>query len=325
MNHFTQDDRENGPKVTAIGGGTGLSTLLSGLKHETTNLAAIVNVTDDGGSSGSLRTSLAIPPMGDARSCLSALSASESIIRELFQYRFKKHSDLNGHSLGNLILAALYEITGDFQKSLDEAATLLNAHGKVIPVSNRNNLVLMGKTIFGTILTGESAFTSNSEPIAEVWLDPEMAEANESAVRSIKESDLIIIGPGSLYTSIIPNFLVSGISEAIVASPAPKIFICNVATQPNETTGYDANQHLNTFLKHSKISVDHFLVNNNVKRLPDASGQVAIEPPLVRNDIVWPASVIEADIVDKSLPTRHDPEKLSKAIMSIQRHKTKRA
>ena len=304
-----------GPHIVAIGGGTGVSTILRGLKRVTGNLTAIVTITDDGGSSGRLRNDLDMPAPGDARNCLVALSQSEPLMEEIFDYRFNSGSDLNGHSLGNLLLAALYDRRGGLQQGLDAAAKLLGVTGRVVPVSNDKNLVLMGDTVSGDILRGESAVGRAQTPIRHMWIEPKEALANEAALRAILQADLIVIGPGSLYTSIIPNFLLREVRDAMAASQAPKVFVCNVATQRYETDGYGVEEHINEFQTHTGVAVDNILVNNNLWDLPKNWYQVAVAPVSFIDG--FDGSVTLADVLDEESPTRHDPRKLAKALLAI--------
>lgn len=307
--------QQHGTRIVAIGGGTGLSTLLRGLKLETGNLTAIVTIADDGGSSGRLRDEFHMPPPGDARNCLVALSEAEPLVESLFDHRFNGGSSLNGHSLGNLLLAALYQMHGGFQESLEVAAQLLGLSGRVVPVSNDGGLVLVGETISGEVLRGESAIGSAPERLSRVWLESEGAVANPVALEAIRLADMIVIGPGSLYTSIIPNFLLEGVSQAVNASTVPKVFVCNVATQPHETTGYGVGEHLQAFQAHSGVYLTHVLVNSNVPSLPEEIGQTAVFPEA--KVVGFEGAVTLADVVSEDFPTRHDPQKLAKAIMNI--------
>lgn len=310
-----------GPHIVAIGGGTGVSTLLRGLKRETSNLTAIVTMADDGGSSGRLRDDFGMLPPGDARNCLIALSESGPLMEELFDYRFDSGSDLNGHSLGNLLLAALYDSRGGMHEGLEAAAQLLAVSGKVVPVSNDKSLFLMGETVSGHILRGESEVGHAPDPLRRVWIEPEVAVAGEAALEAILQADLIVIGPGSLYTSIIPNFLLGGVAEALEASSAPKVFVCNVATQPHETDGYSVAEHLRVFQAHSGVSLTHLVVNNNVQVLPEEWHQVAVPP--VSQIHGFGGAIVLADVVDTSFPTRHDPYKLTTTVMSIGHRQSK--
>jgi len=306
-----------GPRIVAIGGGTGLSTTLRGLKQVTHDLTAIVTVADDGGSSGRLRAELGIPPPGDARNCVVALSEAEPLMEDLFSYRFRSSSSLDGHSVGNLLLAALSDLRGGFQEALEAAGEILVLSGRVVPVSDEVNLVLKGETVTGRRLEGESAVGRAVERLRRVAIFPEDATINEAAVEAIAFADLIVIGPGSLYTSVIPNLLVRGMREALDASPAVKVFVCNVATQPHETDGYGVVHHWQAFREHSGVAVTHLLVNSNVVPLPVDWGQAAIAAP----DVVdgFPGRVVAADVVDEARRTRHDPTKLANALMEVLR------
>lgn len=300
-------------KIVAIGGGTGLATLLRGLKHHTQDITAIVTIADDGGSSGRLRTDLSMPPPGDARSCLVALSRSEPLMADLFNHRFSGTSSLNGHSVGNLLLGALYEITGGFREALAAAAELLDVVGQVVPVSDHNGLVLMGETLQGDIVRGESA-VGHTAGLRRVWLEPNVW-ASETALEAIQQADLIVIAPGSLYTSIIPNFLVEGIGFAIQQARAPKVFVCNVATQQHETDHYGVEDHLRAFWLHSGIWVSHVVINDNRIALPEGCGQEPVEPLVGIKG--YGAHLVYCDVVDTQFPTRHDPGKLTRAIMEL--------
>ena len=308
---------KQGLRVVAIGGGTGLSTVLRGLKRETSNLTAIVNISDDGGSSGRLRSDFNIPPPGDARSCLLALSEDESLLESLFNYRFEGNSSLDGHSLGNLLLAALYDMHGGFSESLEAAAQLLALSGRVVPVATDSDIVLMGKTTSGQILRGESAVGHAPDQLMRVWIEPEEAAANVVALEAIQDASLIVIGPGSLYTSVIPNFLLRGISEAVERSSAPKVFICNVATQPHETDGYGVREHVEAFQAHSGVTVTHVVVNSDVAPLPKEWGQTPVAPESQLDGVNY--KVIQADVIDENLRTRHDPNKLASVLTAVLR------
>ncbi len=308
---------EQGPRIVAIGGGTGVSTLLRGLKHRTGNLTAIVTVADDGGSSGRLREELHMPPPGDARSCLVALSEAGPLMDELLDHRFNDDSVLGGHNVGNLLLAALHGKHGGFQEALEAAATLLRASGRVLPVSNRADLVLMAETSSGAVLRGESAVGLAPEPIRRIWLEPDGASANEAALDAIRQADLIVIGPGSLYTSILPNFLLHEIGEAVAASDAPTVLVCNVSTQLHETDGFDAADHMAAFREHSGMSVSHFLVNSKVAETSREPLQAPVPPVAVVDG--FHGVLVSADVVDDDVPVRHDPHKLAGALMDILR------
>jgi uncharacterized cofD-like protein len=250
------------PRIVIIGGGTGLPVLLRGLKEYPVHLSAIVTVADDGGSSGRLRDELHIPPPGDIRNVLAALSDVEPLVVELFQHRFKNGSGLSGHALGNLLLAALTDITGDFMHAIREMSKVMNVKGNVLPAANRS-IVLHAEMEDGTIVSGESKIPYSGKRIKRVFLTPEEIEPLSETIREIRRADLIVIGPGSLYTSILPNLLVPKIGEEIVKAKAKKIYICNVMTQAGETLDYTASDHVQALYTHIGTSfIDTILVNN---------------------------------------------------------------
>ena len=211
----------------------------------------------------------------------------------------------------------LYEKQGGFQEGLEAAAEILAVSGRVVPVSNNIGLVLMGETVSGRVLKGESAVGHAPDPLRRIWLEPASAVANEAALEAIRQAELIVIGPGSLYTSIIPNFLLPEIGEAVAASQAPTVFVCNVATQPYETDGFGAAEHLMAFQAHSGVSVSHVVVNSKTRDLPQEWGQAAV--PHVSHIAGFKGAVIAADVVNDGFPTRHDPYKLADVLMSIER------
>ena len=256
-----------GAKVVAIGGGTGLSMLLRGIKKYTSNITAIVTVGDDGGSSGRLREEMGILPPGDIRNCIAALGDDEDLITELFQYRFKTGEGLEGHSFGNLFLTALCSITGNMVKAIKESATVLNIRGVVLPAT-LDDMKLGAEFEDGRVVHGESSIPEAHGQIKRLFTEPENCQALPEAIAAIGDADLIILGPGSLYTSVIPNLLVNGIVEALMKAKAKKIYVCNIMTQPGETTDYTVASHINALFKHAKGNkiVDAVLVNN---RLPD--------------------------------------------------------
>ena len=256
-----------GAKIVAVGGGTGLSMLLRGIKKYTNNITAIVTVGDDGGSSGRLREEMGILPPGDIRNCIAALGDDEGLITELFQYRFKMGEGLEGHSFGNLFLTALCSITGDMVRAVKESSKVLNIRGVVLPAT-LDDMKLAAEFEDGRIIHGESNIPEAGGKIKTLFTEPSNCKALPEAIAAIKDADLIILGPGSLYTSVIPNLLVSGISEAIVQAKAKKIYVCNIMTQPGETTDYSVASHVNALIKHAgnKKIVDAVLVNNS---LPD--------------------------------------------------------
>lgn len=254
-----------GAKIVAIGGGTGLSMLLRGIKKYTNNITAIVTVGDDGGSSGRLREELGILPPGDIRNCIAALGDDEDLITELFQYRFKNGEGLEGHSFGNLFLTALCSITGDMVSAVKESSNVLNIRGVVLPAT-LDDMKLSAKFEDGRIIHGESNIPEAHGKIEQLFTEPAKCMALPEALDAIKDADLIILGPGSLYTSVIPNLLVSGISEAIEKSHAKKIYVCNIMTQPGETDNYSVASHVNALIKHAKNRniLDAVLVNDSL-------------------------------------------------------------
>ena len=253
-----------GPKIVAVGGGTGLSVLLSGLKEYTSNITAIVTVADDGGSSGRLRQQFDILPPGDIRNCLVALADAPTLMRDLFQFRFDKSSELAGHSFGNLFITVMTRLTGDFERAIRETSKVLALRGQVIP-STLNNVVLVAQHKNGLVTEGEDKIPKAKVPIERVSLKPAQIEATPDAIKAIEEAEIIVLGPGSLYTSIIPNLLIQGITDAIAASRAMKIYVCNVMTQPGETDGYTLSHHVKVLRQHSHQRIfDSCVVNNGV-------------------------------------------------------------
>ncbi|MGM0860878.1 YvcK family protein [Bacillus atrophaeus] len=255
------------PKIAIFGGGTGLSVLLRGLKHKPVDITAIVTVADDGGSSGRLRNELQIPPPGDIRNVLAALSDVEPLVENLFQHRFNKGSDLTGHSLGNLILAAMTNITGDFFHAVTEMSKVLNVRGRVLPAAN-TSVILHAEMEDGQVVSGESTIPSYGQRIKRVFLTPEKIDPLPETLEVIRGADLIIIGPGSLYTSILPNLLVPKIGEEVLKASAKKVYICNVMTQPGETLNYSAADHVKALNDHmDRPFIDTILINN--EDIPD--------------------------------------------------------
>ncbi|MEE8385716.1 MAG: gluconeogenesis factor YvcK family protein [Dehalococcoidia bacterium] len=306
-----------GPKIVAIGGGTGLATLLRGLKSYTTNLTAVVTVADDGGSSGRLRRELGTLPPGDVRNCIAALADAEPLMTSLFQYRFSNGSGLAGHSFGNLFIVAMSGVVGNFEDAIRQTSRVLAVRGQIIP-STLANVTLCAKTEDAQTITGESSISETKAKgrIKEVYLQPEDSPAHPEAVRAILDADMIILGPGSLYTSILPNLLVQGIRRAFAASPAIKAYICNVATQPGETDGFSLAQHVDAIEEHVGGHLLRWVVaNNNLKgTLPNAdlSQPVAVDA-LMENGI----RLVKADVVSESNRYHHDSRKLAETMMRI--------
>ena len=311
--------RERGPRVVAIGGGHGLSVLLRGLKWHTSNITAIVTVADDGGSSGRLRRELGVLPPGDFRNCIAALADDEALTTQLFQYRFGNGKELNGHSFGNLFITAMAEVTGSFERAILESGRVLAIQGRVLP-STLYDVTLMGdlqaEPVGVSRVTGESRITQARGVIERVYLEPDDAPAYPEAVRALLEADLIVAGPGSLYTSVIPNLLVPDVAQAIVASRARKVYVCNVATQSGETDGYSAGDHAAVLEAHVGPGLFQVvLVNDNLD--VDFDAPPGIE--LVRVDFPPGAGyrVVTVDLVDHARPWRHDSAKLARALLDL--------
>jgi len=316
--------RKRGPQIVVIGGGTGQSVLLRGLKDYSHHITAVVTVADDGGSSGRLRESLGILPPGDIRNCLAALSHDEALLTQLFQYRFSDELDgLQGHSFGNLFISALSDITGSFEEAVAESGRVLSAFGQVLPATLRNvRLVADVDLPFrdGAVrVEGESRIPEMDGEIRHVWLEPENPPAYPQVVQSILNAELIVVGPGSLYTSILPNLLVSDITEALRASQALRMFVCNVATQPGETDGYTCGDHLKAIETHAGQGLFDLVVCNSqhTNKLPVSLQWVKVESGLENNYAIY-----QADLVDKEFPWRHDAGKLSQAIIDLYTERT---
>jgi len=312
-------------KIVVIGGGTGVFTVLNGLKDYPFELSAIVTMADDGGSSGILREEFGILPPGDIRRALVALSSSSPFLAKLFQYRFKNGTGLKGHSFGNLFLTALEGITGDFNKAIQEAGKILGIKGKVIPVS-LNNTRLFARLENDFLVMGESNIDEPKHDgnlaIKEIFLNPQV-KANREALESIKKADLILIGPGDLYTSIIPNFLVQGIKEAVKKSRAKKVYVCNIMTKYGETNHFTAEKFLTVLEKYlGKGVIDYFVVNKEKPQKSFLEKYKKEKAELVKYDKKYLASlkkpkVIFASLVRNTSLLRHDPKKLAKVINKL--------
>lgn len=313
-----------GPNVTVVGGGHGLSVLLRGIKAATSNVTAVVTVADDGGSSGRLREEFGIIPPGDLRNCLVALADTEPLMEKLFQYRFKGESELAGHSFGNLFIAAMNEVTGDMEQALRESSKVLAVKGQVLPAS-KDHVRLDAIMEDGTVVEGESQIPEVHKKIHRVRLFPEQVQPVQSALDALTNADAIILGPGSLYTSIMPNLLVDGVAEAIRKSKAIKIYICNVMSQPGETDGYTASMHAKAIIDHGgKGIIDYMLVNDSPisPAMQDYYAAKGAYPVEVDEDAINALGVgfVKADIINEKELIRHDPDKLSKAVMNMVYH-----
>ncbi|GIP17828.1 gluconeogenesis factor [Paenibacillus montaniterrae] len=309
------------PKIVVIGGGTGLSVMLRGLKEKPLDITAIVTVADDGGSSGILRNELQIPPPGDIRNVLSAMADAEPLLAEVLQYRFKSGSGLAGHTLGNLMLAAITDISGDFVTGIKELSHVLAVRGKVLPAANRA-IVLKAEMRDGTIITGESMIPKANGAIKRVFLEPQDVEALPEAVEAIEQADAILIGPGSLYTSIMPNLIVPKLAQAIVESTAVKLFVCNVMTQPGETDNYSVSDHLDAIYDHIGHHLFDYVIVNNGEIPPHVESKYAeIGAKAVQLDIDEVTKrgyqVIADQLVLFRTFLRHDAERLSHHIYKL--------
>jgi uncharacterized cofD-like protein len=322
-----------GPRIVAIGGGTGLSTLLRGLKEHTSNLTAVVTVADDGGSSGVLREQLGVAPVGDIRNCIVALADAEPLMGRLLQYRFPGPEgdpstqpllaggdprSLAGHAVGNLLIAAMTAVEdGDFEEGVRQMNRVLAVRGQVLPAS-ATPLTLHAHLADGTQVDGQSLI-ARTKGIRDVWLSPDGVRAAEDAITAIEEAEVIVIGPGSLFSSVLPNLLISDIRDAVGAATGVRVYVCNVATQPGETGNYSAAAHLDALFNHVGDGlIDYALINGNQSaRRPEGwLGQ----PVLVdeRHLEELPVTVIEEDLVDLSNAHRHDSAKLAAALMRLQ-------
>ncbi len=309
-----------GPRIVAIGGGTGLSILLRGLKEHTSNLTAIVTVADDGGSSGVLRTSLGIPPVGDIRNCIAALADAEPLMSEVLQYRFPEvpgddAGGLAGHALGNLLIAAMTAVEGgDFEDGVRLVNRILAVRGRVLPVT-ATPLTLHASYRDGSIVDGQSLIMRTSG-IERVWLSPAEVKASDDALAAIADAELIVLGPGSLYTSLLPSLLIPAIRDAVVAAEALRVFVCNVATQDGETAGFDLAAHLEVLAAHTAPAlVDVALANNHfgARTPPDWSAEpVKLRWPPV--GLAAPRLVLD-DVVDPDNAHHHDPVRLAGALI----------
>ena len=311
---------QQGYKIVAIGGGTGLSTLLRGLKRRTSNLTAVVTVSDDGGSSGRLQKELGVLPPGDVRNCLVALADDEALVTDLFRYRFTEGEGLSGHSFGNLFLAAMSGVTGNFDAAIKESSRVLNVVGRVLPAT-LGVVRLCAELDDGTIVEGESNISKASRPIKRVFFDPPSATPLDEVIAAIREADAIVLGPGSLFTSLAPNFLVSRIAREVANAHAVKVYVCNVMTQPGETDGMTAADHVEALLANAGERVcDYVVVNDEPpSRLLGAyaqEGQVPVDPDVDRI-VALGLEPVRASVIGETETVRHDPEKLAAVVLAI--------
>lgn len=306
--------------VAAIGGGTGLSTLLRGLKLHDLSITAVVTVADDGGSTGKIRSAYDIPAPGDIRNCLVALADDESLVSRLFQHRFARAgSELDGHTLGNIFITALTQVTGSFEQAVIETASVLNIRGRVLPAT-LDNVRLDAELIDGTIIEGESNIPKRTVAIRDVMLTPPNPAGYRPAALAILNADLIVLGPGSLYTSILPNLLVPDIVRAIRASSAPKVYVINVATQTGETDHFTALDHVAVVDRQLGPGVlDAVLVNNNTASAAAISPDLGIDPifPDSLEHLDPGIRVVARDVVSDQNPLRHDPVKLAAVLLEL--------
>ena len=311
---------KNGYKIVAIGGGTGLSTLLRGLKHVTTNLTAVVTVSDDGGSSGRLQRELGVLPPGDVRNCLVALADDEAMVTDLFRYRFNEGEGLTGHSFGNLFLAAMTGITGNFDRAIKESSRVLNIKGRVLPAT-LGVVRLCARLEDGTVVEGETNISNSGQPIKQLFFDPAYAAPLGEVITAIREADAIVLGPGSLYTSVLPNFLVDRIAREVASSNAVKMYICNVMTQPGETDNMTAADHVGALIDNAGARVcDYVIVNDEPpSRLLEAyavEGQIPVKPDTERIKAMGLEPMVE-QMISETATVRHDPTKLAHAVIKV--------
>ncbi|MBS4213229.1 MULTISPECIES: gluconeogenesis factor YvcK family protein [Neobacillus] len=317
------------PRIVVIGGGTGLPVLLRGLKQYPVDITAIVTVADDGGSSGRIREDLHVPPPGDVRNVLVALSDVEPLVEEMFQHRFKTSNELSGHSLGNLIIAAMTSITGNFVHAIQEMSKVLNVRGKVLPAANQS-VVLHAEMEDGTIVSGESKIPYSGKKINRVFLTPKQIRPLPETIQAIRQADLIILGPGSLYTSLLPNLLVPRLGDEVCRSHAKKVYICNLMTQAGETHGYTASDHVRAIYDHmSRAFIDTILVNN--EEIPQdvqlRYNEELAHPVLYDVDRLTELGLetVYADIANlENGALRHDPKKVAKILYNLLINETKR-
>jgi len=318
--------------LVAIGGGTGLSTLLSGLKNyvgadvdgiSVNRLSAIVAVSDDGGSSGRLRDELQMPPPGDIRNCMVALSEDSHLLSKLFRYRFSGEGHLGGHNFGNLFLAALSGVTGDFAEAVRLSSEILASKGHIFPATFAD-VRIAARLTDGTVVRGETNISKTGGAIERLYLEPEDCQPYPDAITTIKSADVLTIGPGSLYTSILPPLLVHGVVDAIASSSARKIFVCNLMTQPGETDGLTARRHLEIVREYaSRLNFDYVLVNDRpisdaqaLIYTRDGAEQIGVHGSIYE-DRIEGAQVVRANLLDDGDLVRHHPGRLARCVLEL--------
>ncbi|MDI3523166.1 MAG: hypothetical protein PWR31_1976 [Bacillota bacterium] len=313
--------RRRGPRVVALGGGTGLSTLLRGLKEYTDNITAIVTVTDTGGSSGRLREELGVLPPGDIRSCLVALADTEPLMERLFQHRFTAGTGLAGHSFGNLFLVTMSEVVGDFELAIKETSRVLAVRGQVLP-STLTSTTLEAEYTDGSRARGETNIVRLGQTIRRLALDPPDAKPLPEALEALAQADLIVLGPGSLYTSVLPNLLVPDLAAAIRASRALKVYVTNVMTQPGETDGYTAADHVRALIEHAGPGIIEWVLVNSERAAPEVLARYREEgaqPVKIDRRALARLRVRsqEAPLLSQDSVARHDPDKLARALLGL--------
>ncbi len=319
-NLYRRRKLNRGPRIVAVGGGTGLSMLLSGVKNITNNLTAVVTVGDDGGSSGRLRESMGILPPGDIRHCITALADDEDLVNKLFKYRFDNGEGLEGHSFGNLFITALCDITGDMVSAVRASSNVLSIRGRVLP-STLDDMKLVAEMEDGRIIHGESTIPEAHGKIKRLYTEPANCKALDDVIQAIRGAELIILGPGSLYTSVIPNLLIKEIAEEIAKSKAKKIYVCNIMTQPGETDNYTVSDHLKALIQHagSNKIVDAVLVNNYLpenladKYQKSGSYPVKIDVPEIRKMGI---KIVAKKLIENSKEglVRHSSTRVARAV-----------
>lgn len=314
---YAHSMRQKGLRVTAIGGGTGLPSILRGLKPYTSNLTAVVTVADDGGSSGRLRRDLGVLPPGDLRNNIAALADDESLMTQLFQHRFN-NGDLGGHAFGNLFISALSSVTGSLESALIETERVLNIQGRVFPATMQDVTLVADIRVGNTVQTvrGESKISAAHGKIERIYLSPEDAIAYSGSVEAILNADLVVVGPGSLYTSILPNLLVKGIGDALRATSAYKVYVCNIAMQPGETENYTVADHVLALENYIGRGVFQCILANSHYPTQNAGPNTRyVQPAPENHEITQRYEIRYTDLVDEERPWRHDPQKLSAAIL----------